>query len=587
MALRFPLTLCIAAALLARSRAQYRASAWIGGGGSTLSGFAAGGVGGNAASLASKPFGVAWSGPTFYFTDYSNSRIRAVNGSAPVWSVAGGGSATGTASGYANGVGSAALFYVPTAVVPLGGSVFTLDNFPGVRAIALATSTVSVLAGGAGAATTGYADGVGTNAKFAAAPYGMCSDGANALFVADINNHVVRAVVIATAAVSTLAGSLAGYANGVGVAAKLNQPAAVAFAAGVVYVVENGNHAVRTITVTGAAVAPFVGGGANGITAGVADGVGSNALFRTPQGCATSPDGVLLYVADTGNNRVRVVNIAAKLVSTAGGGGGAAGTLAGYANGLGTNALFNYPTGVAVDPATGALSVGDVNNNIIRTLTPPAPVWSFPADQGTGLGGFTLINNPAYITFGPDRNSCPGGALYLQNSAYMATTAVVPELPTGNAPRSGSVWIVCSSGTSVYEWGGGGGAANARSGTLASAWGIVGEGNDCFLTGSVCNGVWNHLAFSYDTGNNMILYLNGAAVKTCASSASVAARARARAARAPCSAPSLTLPPTHALYRARSAGARRDSLEGVCWLQRQPRAHWRRAVRPQRHRRLH
>ena len=583
MAPRFLLTLCIAAALLARSRAQYRASAWIGGGGSTLSGFAAGGVGGNAASLASKPFGVAWSGGTLFFTDYSNSRIRAVNGSAPVWSVAGGGSATGTASGYANGVGSAALFFTPTAVVPLGGRVFTLDNFPGVRAIALATSTVSVLAGGP---TAGNVDGVGTNAKFAAAPYGMCSNGADTLFVADINNHVVRAVVVATAAVSTLAGSTAGYANGVGVAAKFTQPAAVAFAAGVVFVAENGNHAVRTIAVTGAAVAPFVGGGANGITAGIADGVGSNALFRTPQGCATSPDGVLLYVADTGNNRVRVVNIAAKLVSTAGG-GGATGTLAGYVNGLGSNALFNYPTGVAVDPATGAVAVGDVNNNIIRTLTPPAPVWSFPADQGTGLGGFTLTN-PAGITFGPDRNSCPGGALFLQNSAYMATNAVIPELPTGNAPRSGSVWIVCSGASaSVYEWGGGGGAANARSGTLASAWGIVGESNDCFITGSACNGAWNHLAFTYtNTGNTMILYRNGAAVKTCASSASVVA-ARARRGALLLRPPALCPPTTHARSRARSAGARRDSLAGVCWLQRQPRAHWRRAVRPQRHRRLH
>jgi hypothetical protein len=518
------LSACVAAVLLSRSCAQYRASAWIGGGGGTVAGFAAGGVGGSAASLASKPFGVAWSGSTLFFTDYANSRIRAVNGSAPVWSVAGGGSATGTASGYANGVGSAALFLAPTAVVPLGASLYVLDNSPGVRAITLATRAVSVLAGGT---STGFVNGAGTNARFAAAPYGMCSDSANTLFVADIANHAVRAVVVATAAVSTLAGSTAGYANGVGAAARFNKPAAVAFAAGIVYVVENGNHAVRTVTVAGAVVAPFVGGGVSGIAAGVADGVGSNALFRTPQGCATSSDGVLLYVADTGNNRVRVVNIAARLVSTAGGGGGALGTLAGYANGLGSNALFRYPAGLAVDPATGAVAVGDVDNNIIRTLAPPAPVWSFPADAGTGVAaGFTLTNAP-FITFGFDRNSCPGGALFLRNSAYLATSAVVPELPTGNAPRSGSVWVACSGASeTVYEWGGGGGAANSRSGTLANTWGVVGESNDCFQAPSVCNGAWNHLAFTYGAGNNMIIYRNGVAVRTCASSACAAAAAQ-------------------------------------------------------------
>jgi hypothetical protein len=155
-------------------------------------------------------------------------------------------------------------------------------------------------------------------------------------------------------------------------------------------------------------------------------------------------------------------------------------------------------------------------------LATPAAIMA-----GTGVAaGFTLTNAP-FISFGFDRNSCPGGALFLRNSAYLATSAVVPELPTGNAPRSGSVWVACSGASeTVYEWGGGGGAANSRSGTLANTWGVVGESNDCFQGPSVCNGAWNHLAFTYGAGNNMIIYRNGVAVRTCASSACAAAAAQ-------------------------------------------------------------
>ena len=497
------------------ARSQYSASPWMGGNGGTTAGFAPGAVGGSLSSLFSSPFGVTYdvTGTTLYVADYANNRIRAVNGSASVWSVAGGGGAISTTAGYANGIGSAALFMSPVALTTLNGVLYVVDNSAVVRTITLTTGAVSAFAGGAGGTTAGFANGVGTAATFASGPYGLATDGATTLFVGDINNNAVRAIAIASATVTTLAGSTVGLVNGVGTNAKFRQPAGLAYAAGVLYVVDDGNHQVRAVTVSTAAVTSFVGGGL-GTTAGFADGIGSNALFTNPLGITANAQGTILYVADTSNNRVRSVNIATKQVGTAAGG------TIGYANGLGSNALFNYPGAMAVHPVTGILTVSDVHNNAVRNLTAPAPVWSFAVDSSTGLAAFTL-NNGGSINFVADRNGCAGSALTLANNAWLTTTTTIPALPIGNTARSASVWVAASTGVSLLAWGGGGGNANTRSGILVNMWGVVGENNDCFLGPTQATSTWTHLAFTYSgpPSNTLITYKNGAVWQTCAAMA--------------------------------------------------------------------
>ena len=81
-----------------------------------------------------------------------------------------------------------------------------------IRKVVIATGAVTTLAGTAG--VTGAADGTGAAARFNG-PYGIASDGAGNLFVADTGNHTIRKIVIATGAVTTLAGaaSLSGSAE--------------------------------------------------------------------------------------------------------------------------------------------------------------------------------------------------------------------------------------------------------------------------------------------------------------------------------------------------------------------------------------
>ena len=114
-----------------------------------------------------------------------------------------------------DGVGATASFQSPGTAVVAGDSVYVADTYNNtIRRIVTATGAVTTLAGTAG--TYGSADGLGAAARFYF-PLGIASDGTN-LYVADTYNHTIRRIVIATGAVTTLAGApyQPGSADGTG-----------------------------------------------------------------------------------------------------------------------------------------------------------------------------------------------------------------------------------------------------------------------------------------------------------------------------------------------------------------------------------
>src|SRR5262249_22018334 len=135
------------------------------------------------------------------------------------------------------------------------------------------------------------------------------------LYVADTANSTIRKLVIATGAVTTLAGAAGqlGSADGTGPAASFRYPSAAAVdGTGNVYVSDAGNSTIRKIVVATGAVTTLAGAARQ---TGSADGTGIAARFSNPYGVAVDGAGHL-YVADTGNGTIRRIDIQTAAVST-------------------------------------------------------------------------------------------------------------------------------------------------------------------------------------------------------------------------------------------------------------------------------
>jgi len=214
--------------------------------------------------------------------------------------------------------------------VDAAGNVFVADRHR-VRKVT-PNGEVSVLAGN----RSGFADRRGNAARFNE-PHGIAVDTTGNLYVADTKNHRIRKVT-PNGEVSTLAGSVEGFADGAGQNARFNEPNGIAIdAAGNLYVGDEGNHRIRKVTPSGE-VSTLAGN-----EQGFADGQGITARFHNPSGIAIDAAGNL-YMADTGNNRIRKITPEGE-VSTL------AGIVRDRANGQENDAQLNAPRSVAIDAA--------------------------------------------------------------------------------------------------------------------------------------------------------------------------------------------------------------------------------------------
>ena len=281
------------------------------------------------------------------------------------------------AQGALNGAGLYATFNEPTGVAAdASGNIYVADYRNNLIRSSNAAGTVSTLAG---SGAQGFANGSGSYASFNQ-PTGIAVDAAGNIYVADNQNNVIR--IISTAGmVSTLAGSgVQGGANGVAASATFNFPQGVAVdAAGNVYVADYGNNLIRKISATG-----LVSTLAGKDSAGATNSADTAATFNQPTGVAVDAAGNV-YVADEGNNLIREISPAG-VVSTFAGSG-----LPGSANGTGTKASFNGPTGIAVD-AAGNVYVADYGNNQVREISPAGVVTTL----GNAVAGTSKLFKGPY-----------------------------------------------------------------------------------------------------------------------------------------------------------------------------------------------
>lgn len=237
-------------------------------------------------------------GSNLYITDALAYSIRRMNTSTYTVTTVAGNSGN---SGSADGVGTAATFYLPTGIATDGKNLYVADSGNStIRKIVLSNFTVSTFAGSAGIA--GTIDGVGSAARLNY-PLGMTVNGSD-LYVADYSNHNIRKVNLSTRSVTTLAGNagVSGTADGTGLAAEFYRPAAVLYLGGLLFISDFGNHTVRILDTSDNSVVTFLG---TAQASGNADGTGTAATFNNPQGLALSDSA--LFVGDTNNNSIRKV----------------------------------------------------------------------------------------------------------------------------------------------------------------------------------------------------------------------------------------------------------------------------------------
>lgn len=232
------------------------------------------------------------------------------------------------------------------------------------RVLDLTSGSVSTLAGASG--EPGAADGPFADARFAA-PTGLALDeDVSRLYLADSANHTIRALDLATETVSTLAGGaeIAGADDGTGEDARFDGPEALALTGdgSTLYVADGGNATIRAIEVATAVVSTVAG---TATEVGDDDGVGADARFRRPGSLALSPDATTLYVAqrDFFGAVVRAVDLASAAVTTLTGRPGERGV----ADGPLDEALFGGPWDLAFSPG-GDLLVADLRNGSIRRI---------------------------------------------------------------------------------------------------------------------------------------------------------------------------------------------------------------------------
>ena len=268
----------------------------------------------------------------------------------------------------------------------------------------------------AGDGTRGYGgDGGPAVAAQLRYPEGVAVDGSGNLYIADSSNHRIRKVD-AAGVITTVAGDGTegfGGDGGPAVAAQLDFPQGVALdGAGNLYIADTYNHRIRKVDAAGV-ISTVAGDGTEGYGG---DGVPAvAALLNRPGGVAVDGSGNL-YIADSGNDRIRKVDAAGVITTVAGDGTEGFGGDGGPA----VAAQLDHPTGVALDDA-GNLYIADYDNHRIRRLTPLPP-------EGTPLissGGIVLATGtPVLKRISP--NSLI--SVFGQNFAPEGTQALSPRL---------------------------------------------------------------------------------------------------------------------------------------------------------------
>ena len=316
---------------------------------------------------------------------------------------------------------SAELFNPQAVAVDSSGNIYIADT--GNSVIRKVTgSTISTVVGSVGGGPGYTGDGGQGNVAQLNLPSALALDTSGNLFIADTGNDAIRKLNLSSGIITTVAGQGgAGFAGDGGLAsrAQFNNPSGLAFDhSGNLLIADTTNNRIRMMatnlimsTVAGSSTSGFAGDG----------GAANKARLNSPKGVGVDASGNI-FIADTFNNRIRVVAPYGTIYTVAGNGSNSAGGDGGLAAAAG----FRFPSGVAAN-AAGNVFIVDNQNNLVRMLTPLAQLPAISA------GGVVTAG-----AFGGASSVAPGSwiEIYGQNLASSSRSWTGADFRGVNAPTS-------------------------------------------------------------------------------------------------------------------------------------------------------
>ncbi|KAL0491389.1 NHL repeat-containing protein, partial [Acrasis kona] len=303
-----------------------------------------------------------------YIADSGNHRIRVVNRTSGLMSTFAGTGVKGYNGDNITAI-SASLFY------PAGVAVDNINNLVYIAdtsnsRIRVVNRTSGMISTFAGTGERGYnGDNIAATSASLSCPAGVAVDNINNLvYIAGSDSHRIRVVNRTSGMMSTFAGTGESGYNGDNIAAtsaSLSYPAGVAVdnINNLVYIADTSNSRIRVVNRTNGMMSTIAGDGGYGLNGDYIRATSTS--LRSPTEVAVDNINDLVYIADSYNNRILVVDRTSGLINTVAGTGER-----GYNgdNVAATNALLSRPRGVSIDNINNLLYIADKENHLIRSV---------------------------------------------------------------------------------------------------------------------------------------------------------------------------------------------------------------------------
>lgn len=435
-----------------------------------------------------------------YFADAAGSRIRKVSPTGVISTVAGNGSKCDHAGVCGDGgLATASTTYLnlpETVALDAHGNLYIADTGDNrIRVVNTQTTTITIATvsippgdiktvagltsdiGGCSNPQLACGDGGPATAAYLTSPYGVALDSAGNIYIGDTKDQKIRLVNATTGIITTFAGNGIGCSNPVShcgdgkvpTSAELSLPEGV-FVDGSnnVFIADTGDSRIREVSASTGLIETVVNtAGTPGFTGD--GGAAANAQLDLPGGIWLDSTGNY-FISDSGNARIRVVNNQASAITVGGTTiqAGNIATIAGGGNGgdggLATSATLALPWATAED-AAGNLYIVDQGNNRIRKVTnPTSSTATISTVVGTGSAGYS-------------------------GDTGLATAATLNGPSSIAFDSSGNMYIADSNNMVIRE-------VNAITQIIST---VAGNGKSCYPTTSTCGdgGVATSASFAF------------------------------------------------------------------------------------------